>query len=223
MTSELLPAVTVEPEGPARFAVLWLHGLGADGHDFAPVLRYLPLRELGARVVLPHAPSIPVSINAGYVMPAWYDIREGDLRNRHDEGGIRESAERIEALIAAQKATGLPAERILLVGFSQGGAMALHCALRHPERLAGVVTLSTYLLLPEATETERSPANHGLPVFAGHGTVDPVVVPPRGEAARDWLVERGHPVEWHTYRMGHEVCLPLLDDLGAWLRKTLSE
>jgi phospholipase/carboxylesterase len=214
--SELLPAVVVEPEGEPTASVLWMHGLGADGHDFEPVVPLLPLGELGARVVLPHAPSIPVSINSGFVMPAWYDIRDGDLATRHDEAGIRRSATQLEAWLQAERDRGIPAERIVLAGFSQGGAMALHVGLRWPERLAGIVALSTYLTLPEALEAEASAAQRGLPVFQAHGRVDPVVTLERGEATRDQLSAAGHPVEWHTYRMEHSVCPQELADLGAW-------
>ena len=216
-TPDLLPALRVEPRAALSGSVIWLHGLGADGHDFAPILEHLPLSELGVRVVLPHAPSQPVSINGGFVMPSWYDIRPSDGPNRHDEAGIRVSEGQIKALLAHER-TAVPAERIAIVGFSQGGAMALHCGLRAEERLAGIAALSTYLLLPEATETERSERNAATPIFQGHGTHDEVVGPQRGAAARDWLSERGYPVAWHAYPMGHEVCLEEIADLGAWFR-----
>lgn len=215
--SELLPALVAEPTGEVTGSVIWLHGLGADGHDFAPILPHLPLGELGVRVVLPHAPSQPVTINGGMSMPAWYDIRPTDGPARHDEAGIRASAVAIDALIANEREQ-LPAERIAVVGFSQGGAMALHCGLRASERLAGIAALSTYLLLPEATETERSPANAKTPIFQAHGTYDAVVALARGEHARDWLGERDYAVAWHDYPMGHEVCLEEIAELGSWFR-----
>jgi phospholipase/carboxylesterase len=215
--SEILPALVAEPTGDVTGSVIWLHGLGADGHDFAPILPHLPLGELGVRVVLPHAPSQPVTINGGMSMPAWYDIRPTDGPARHDEAGIRASAVAIDALIANERAS-LPAERIAVVGFSQGGAMALHCGLRASERLAGVAALSTYLLLPEATEGERSAANAETPIFQAHGTHDAVVAPARGAHARDWLLERGYALAWHDYPMGHEVCLEEIAELGSWFR-----
>lgn len=213
--SELLPAVEIDPPGEVSGSVVWLHGLGADGHDFEPLVPLLPLAELGVRVVLPHAPAMPVTINGGFVMPAWYDIRDGDLKRRHDEAGIRASAARVEAWIAKEKER-VPAERVAVVGFSQGGAMALHVGLRHAERLAGIAALSCYLLLGERLEAERSEANGGTPIFQAHGALDAVVDPARGEAARDRLVELGYPHEWHSYPMGHQVCEPEIVDLARW-------
>lgn len=221
MTADLLPAVVLEPEGEATASVLFLHGLGADGHDFESVIPILGLPQLGARVVLPHAPSMPVSINGGFVMPAWYDIRPGSLSERNDEAGIRASAARIQAWIQAERARGIPAERIVLAGFSQGGAVALHVGLRWHERLAGIAALSTYLVLDAHLEAEASEAQHGLPVFQAHGTVDPVVALDRGQACRDRLLAAGYPVEWHEYPMEHAVHPRELADLGAWFAKTL--
>lgn len=218
-TEPLLPAVELEPEGPARHAVIWLHGLGADGHDFPPIVPELGLDPaLAIRWVFPHAPAIPVTLNGGMVMPAWYDIRAGDLRKRHDETGIRLSAERVARRIEHEEERGVPASRIVLAGFSQGGALAAHVALRWRARLAGLVCLSTYLVLEETLAAEQSPANADLPVFQAHGTLDPMVPLERGVAARDALQELGHPLEWHDYAMGHQVCLEELEDLGAWFR-----
>jgi phospholipase/carboxylesterase len=219
MTAQLLPAVVIEPEGDVTASVLFLHGLGADGHDFEPVIPMLGLPALGARVVLPHAPSMPVSINGGFVMPAWYDIRPGDLSQRNDEEGIRGSAGLIEAWLQAERDRGIPAERIVLAGFSQGGAMALYVGLRWPERLAGIAALSTYLVLDEGLESGG--VNGDLPVFQAHGTVDPVVPIERGRACHDRLVDLGHPVEWRDYPMEHAVHPQELADLGAWFAKTL--
>lgn len=219
---ELLPAVELEPEGPAQFAVIWLHGLGADGHDFPPIVSELGLDPaLDIRWVFPHAPSIPVTINGGMVMPAWYDIRGVDFHVRHDERGIRRSAAQLVRLIEREHARGVPAERIVLAGFSQGGAIALHVALRHPARLAGLVALSTYLVLPEAVASERDPANQALPVFQAHGTLDPMVLYARGDATCERLLELGYAVEWHEYPMAHEVCAEEIEDLGRWLRRCL--
>ncbi|MGE0710397.1 MAG: alpha/beta hydrolase [Planctomycetota bacterium] len=220
--SELLPAVELDPPGELRGSVIWLHGLGADGHDFEPILPLLPLGRLGVRVVLPHAPVMPVSINGGFVMPAWYDIRDGDLRQRHDEAGIRASAARITAWIEAEVARGVPARRIALVGFSQGGAMALHVGLRHPERLAGIGALSTYLLLEDQLEAERSATNRETPVFQAHGSYDPVVSLARGEGARDRLRRDGQPHEWRAYPMEHQVCEPELQALGDWFERVFA-
>jgi phospholipase/carboxylesterase len=213
--SDLLPAVVVEPPGEVTGSVVWLHGLGADGHDFEPLIPMLGLPELGVRVVLPHAPSTPVTINGGMTMPAWYDIRPGDLRQRNDEAGIRASATRIQAWLDAEAAQ-VPPGRLALAGFSQGGAMALHLGLRQTRPLAGVVALSTYLVCQDSVDAEADPSSLGVPIFQAHGTRDMVVDPARGEEARDRLRARGHQVEWHAYPMGHEVCPPELLELKRW-------
>ena len=216
---DLLPTVTVEPDAPHVASVIWLHGLGADGHDFEPVVPHLgPLP--GVRFVFPHAPSLPVTVNGGYVMPAWYDILEMDIGRKVDEEGVRTSARRVADLVASERERGLPSERIVLAGFSQGGAVALHQGVRHPERLAGLLALSTYLPV-DVREEERAPANLEVPIFQGHGTHDPMVLPELGEAARDRLTALGYRPEWRTYPMQHEVCLPELEDVGAWLRGVL--
>jgi phospholipase/carboxylesterase len=214
--TDLLPAIEIDPPGEVRASLIWLHGLGADGSDFAPIVPMLPLTERGVRVILPHAPSIPVSLNGGFVMPAWYDIRSGDLRQRNDEAGIRHSAEQIEAWIEAERARGV--ERVGLAGFSQGGAVALHVGLRQPQPLACVIALSTYLVLEEALEEEANPAAQSTPMFQAHGALDPMVPIARGRAARDWLVARDYPLTWHEERvMQHEVTPGELRALGAWL------
>jgi phospholipase/carboxylesterase len=216
----LLPAVELEPGRPARHAVIWLHGLGADGHDFPPIVPELGLDPaLAIRWVFPHAPAIPVTINGGMVMPAWYDISAADLHRRHDEHGIRRSAAQLERLIERENRRGVPAARIVLAGFSQGGAVATHVALRHPEALAGLAALSTYLVLPETVERERSAANRELRVFQAHGTLDPMVALARGADARDRLRSLGHEVEWHEYPMGHQVCMEEIRDLGQWFSR----
>ncbi len=166
----LLPCVEQEPAGEARAAVIWLHGLGADGHDFAPIVPELGLPENhGVRFVFPHAPRIPVTLNGGLVMPAWYDISSLDLRGQ-DEAGIRKSGGEVERLLRREIERGVPTEKIVLAGFSQGGAIALFSGLRYPQRLAGIMALSTYLVAPEAVESELSPANRELPIFQAHGT-----------------------------------------------------
>ncbi len=218
MSEELLRTVEIEPDNPARFSVVWLHGLGADGHDFEPIVPYLGLpRGLGVRFVFPHAPSRPVTINMGLIMPAWYDILGGDLRRDQDAEGIGRSADRISALLTRENERGVPSGRIVLAGFSQGGAIALHVGLRHPERLAGIMALSTYLVCEEDVEARRSEANAGNAVFAAHGEFDPMVPPARGEAARDRLKALGYAVTWRTYPMGHEVCPEEISDIGGWL------
>ncbi len=222
---ELLPCVEVDPPNgvPVRASVIWLHGLGADGHDFEPIVPELGLpRDAGVRFVFPHAPSIPVTINQGFVMPAWYDITEPDLGQRHDEPGIRRSAGQVRALIAReQERHAVAANRIVLAGFSQGGAVALFAGLRHPDRLAGILALSTYLVGTETLERERSAANRDVPIFEAHGTFDPVVPPAYGEATRAQLEALGHAVEWHTYPMPHAVCAQEIVDVGAWLGRVL--
>lgn len=211
---------------PARAAVIWMHGLGADGHDFEPVVPQLRLPPaLPVRFVFPHAPMQPVSINHGAVMRAWYDVTFDDLEGRSrraDEAGVRGSIERVRALIEREVGRGIPAARIALAGFSQGGAIALATALRHPERLAGVMALSTYLPMPEATAAEASAANGQLPVFYAHGTHDPVIPIAMARSSIERLDALGYPIEWHEYPMPHSVCLPELDHISAWLSRVLA-
>ena len=220
---DLLPCVEIQPPVEAKAAVIWLHGLGADGHDFEPIVPHLGLpATAGIRFVFPTAPAIPVTLNMGMVMPAWYDIRVMDLKKEHDEAGIRESAARIEALVNREIARGIPAERIVLAGFSQGGAIALHVATRTNHRFAGLLLLSTYLVLPESLEAERSHANDATPVFQAHGIHDPMVPLARGEDARDRLVAAGYDVTWHTYPIQHEVSLDEILEVGRWLGARLA-
>lgn len=219
----LLPCVEQEPPGAATSAVIWLHGLGADGNDFAPIVPQLGLpADHGVRFVFPHAPSIPVTLNAGYVMPAWYDIKSLD-RTGQDEAGIRRSEAELRKLIAREVARGIPTEKILLAGFSQGGAVALFTALRYPNRLAGIMALSTYLVAPEAIEAELSEANRNIPIFQAHGTFDPMVPHALGVETREWLTARGWPIESHEYPMAHQVCLEEIEAVGAWLRRSLGD
>jgi len=214
----LLSCVEVEPDRPATAAVIWLHGLGADGHDFEPIVPYLGLSSgVDVRFVFPHAPDRPVTVNAGMIMPAWYDIRVLALQREIDERGVLESTEQILSLVARERDRGIEPDRLVLAGFSQGGAIALHVALRHPERLAGVIALSTYLVREETLETERSEANHDVPIFQAHGTLDPMVPLQNGERARDRLIELGYPLEWKTYPMGHEVHPGEIRDVGSAL------
>lgn len=220
--SEALRCVEIEPPTPARAAVIWLHGLGADGHDFAPIVPELAIPDaLGLRFVFPHAPQIPVTLNNRMVMPAWYDITDIGLRRNHDESGIRASAARITALIARENARGVPTERIVLAGFSQGGAMALFVALRHAEAFAGVIALSTYMVCEDSLDRERSTANQPTPILQCHGTLDPMVSIERGRAAHDALVARDYAVEFHSYPMQHQVCMEEIEVCGAFLRRVL--
>jgi phospholipase/carboxylesterase len=222
MPSEaLLPCVEQEPPRPAGAAVIWLHGLGADGHDFAPIVPELGLRaDHAVRFVFPHAPRIPVTLNGGFVMPAWYDIKSLDVHGQ-DEAGIRRSDAEVRKLIAREVRRGIEPRRIVLAGFSQGGAIALFTGLRHPERLAGIMALSAFLVAPDALEAEASEANRDVPIFQAHGTLDPMVAPALGTMTRDWLRERGWPVESHDYPMAHQVCLEEIRAIGGWLRRVL--
>ncbi len=221
--SETLDCVVVEPQGPHRSSVIWMHGLGADGHDFEPIVPHLHLpRELGVRFVFPNAPRIPVSINGGMVMPAWYDIRDLDPNTRHDPAGIARTQRSIERLIEDEKRRGIAAERIVLAGFSQGGAMALHVALRHPERLAGIVALSCYLVHGDALEREASAVNRDIPILWVHGSHDPMVTYDRGESSVRKLEACGWKVDFKTYPMMHEVCMEELEDVSAFLRSRLA-
>lgn len=216
---------TIETEtGPRPGAtVVVLHGLGADGNDFVPITRELDLARAGpVRFVFPHAPVIPVTINNGYRMRAWYDILGMDRGSREDEAGLRKSMAAVEQLLQREKERGMPADRIILAGFSQGCAMALMTGLRHKERLAGIVGMSGYLPLARTTQAERSDANALTPIFMGHGQQDNVVDIARGEASRDALRALGYQVEWHDYPMAHSVCMEELGDLGRWLVTTLA-
>ena len=218
----LLPRVELESAPHPTAAVIWLHGLGADGHDFAGLVPELDLSNCPPiRFVFPHAPSMPVTVNGGYVMPAWYDILGPDLVSQQDAAGIQASERAIVALIAQEVARGIPAERIVLAGFSQGCAMALHTGLRLPQRLAGIMALSGYLPLADRFTAERHPANAQTPVFMAHGTQDPVVVITRGEASRDALAALGQPVEWHSYPMPHSLHPREISDISAFLARVL--
>lgn len=213
-----LECVEVETGPEPRHAVLWLHGLGADGHDFEPLVPQLvragwpPLR-----FVFPHAPVRPVTVNGGLPMRAWYDIAGFDLSSRQDAHGIRASIDEVEALLAREATRGITAGQVVLAGFSQGGAVALAAGLRHAQRLAAIVALSTYLPIPGETADERNAANADTPIFMAHGAFDPVVPQALGERSRDQLREWKHPVDWHSYPMAHQVCPPEIADLATFL------
>ena len=215
--------VILEPaDGPADATVLWLHGLGADGYDFVPMVPELRLPEAARiRFVFPHAAVRPVTINNGYPMRAWYDIRELTPAGRDDEAGFAEARQRVESWIARENVAGISAARVVLAGFSQGGAVALHAGLRHGARLAGIIALSTYLPLRARLAAEVAVANRETPVLMCHGSEDAVVLPEFGEASRNVLLEQKIPVEWHMYAMGHNLCAPEVRDVAVWLKTHL--
>ena len=221
----ILEAVEIETGKNPSASVIWMHGLGADGNDFVPIVNELELDGTPAiRFVFPHAPMRPVTINNGFVMRAWYDVSLGDLEGqsrRSDEQGVRESQAHITALIEREARRGVGAEHIVLAGFSQGGAIALQTGLRYPRKLAGVLALSTYLPLAESLTQEATPANRTTPIFMAHGTYDPVVPLMMGAGSMTLLSGLGYAVEWRQYPMPHSVCPEEIQDIGAWLRKVL--
>ncbi|MFN0058620.1 MAG: alpha/beta hydrolase [Planctomycetota bacterium] len=226
-STSLLPCVVVEHGQPAAGAVpacvVWLHGLGADGHDFESIVPELRLpRALAVRFVFPHAPVRPVSLNGGMPMRAWYDIKSLDADRDEDAAGVQDSARLIEALVASEVARGCPPSRLVLAGFSQGGAMAAHVGLRAAERVAGVMILSGYLLLADSLEAEASPANRDVPILECHGTHDPVVPIAFAERGRRRLEELRYRVEWRTYPMQHNVCGEEIVDVARWLVRVLA-
>lgn len=209
-------------ENPVATIII-LHGLGADGRDFLPIAKELDLAAIGAvRFLFPNAPVIPVTVNGGYQMPAWYDILSADLVRREDEAGLRQSQLAIEEVIANEKARGIPASKIVLGGFSQGCAMTLMTGLRHTEKLAGLMCMSGYLPLTAKIVVERSTASQDVPIFMGHGTRDPVIALDRAAASRDAMKALGYNVEWHEYAMEHSVCPEEIGDMQGWLRRVLA-
>ena len=223
--SDLLETIDIETRPDPAAAVIWMHGLGADGNDFAPIVPELALGNLPAvRFIFPHAPMQPVTLNNGQVMRAWYDVSFGDLEGRSrqaDEKGVRASQAAIGKLIARENKRGIASRQIVVAGFSQGGAMALETGLRYPERLAGIMALSTYLPLAAKLEAEASAQNRDVPIFFAHGSHDPVIALPMAVASRDKLRELGYNVDWHEYPMQHSVCMEEVADISAWLRTTL--
>jgi len=222
---KLLDSIEIETGKNPGASVIWMHGLGADGNDFVPIVGELGLGGGPAvRFVFPHAPMRPVTINNGFVMRAWYDVSFGDLEGKSrqaDERGVRESQAQINALIEREEKRGVPASNILLAGFSQGGAVALHTGLRHPRQLAGVMALSTYLPLAESLPSEGSAVNKSTPVFMAHGMFDNVVPLVMGAGSMTFLAGLGYAVEWHQYPMQHSVCPEEIKDIGTWLRRVL--
>ncbi|HET6265578.1 MAG TPA: alpha/beta fold hydrolase [Usitatibacter sp.] len=219
---ELLPHIELATGPEPAGTVIWLHGLGADGWDFVPIVRELPLpEEMALRFIFPHAPVRPVTINNGMAMRAWYDIAMTEISRLPDERGIRDSQKGVEALIAREVSRGVPAARIVLAGFSQGGAIALQTGLRYRETLAGIVALSSYLALDDSLDAEASPANKETPVFMGHGTQDQVVPLQLAERSRAALAQRGYRLEWQTWPMPHSVCGEEVEAIAEFLMRVL--
>ena len=215
-------AVIIEPETAASASVIWLHGLGADGHDFEPIVPELHIpADAGVRFIFPHAPVRAVTLNAGMQMRAWYDVRHMDLRMQEDTDSIIDSAAIASKFIDTEVASGIPAGKIILAGFSQGGAIALHAGLRYPEKLAGLLVLSAYLPLPERLASEGSDANRTVPVMMAHGIYDPVIPVDAGKQSCELLQEHGYPATWITYPMQHAVCLEEIRDIADWLKSCL--
>jgi phospholipase/carboxylesterase len=215
--------VVLSPQATATASVIWLHGLGADGFDFVPVVGELGLPEnVPVRFIFPHAPVRPVTVNAGYEMRAWYDIISFTPEGRADAAGLAEASRRVERYICAEVEAGVPASRVVLAGFSQGGAVALFAGLRHAERLAGILALSTYLPFPEQLMADKSAANAQVPILMCHGRQDPMVKLWMGTESRDLLESQGYAVEWHDYPMQHEICMEEVADVSRWLRARLT-
>lgn len=222
--SDILDAIELETAPAPTAAVIWMHGLGADGHDFVPIVPELDLpAALAVRFVFPHAPLMPVTINQGMVMRAWYDVRDDGGGRREDGPGVRASQARVEALLARERARGIAAGRLVLAGFSQGGAMALHTGLRHAEPLAGLMALSCFLPLASTVADEATAASPGVPIFMAHGTHDAVIPLARARTARDVLAGLGYRLEWHEYRMPHSVCPEEIADIRTWLLRVLAD
>ena len=219
----LLPAIVTDTGPEPQSSIIWLHGLGASGDDFASMPHELDLRECGpVRFIFPHAPVMPVTLNNGLPMRAWYDIVELNSLTREDERGLRASQKLVEALIANEKARGVPSQRIVLAGFSQGCAMTLQTGLRHAEPLAGLMCLSGYLPLHRTVEAERHSANQHTPIFMTHGVFDPIIQLARATQSRDLLTSLGYQIEWQQYPMEHAVCEQEIAHIGTWLRKVLA-
>jgi phospholipase/carboxylesterase len=219
-----LPAIEIETGANPRHAVIWLHGLGADGHDFEPIVPELVAPGWPAlRFVFPHAPVRPITINGGMAMRAWYDISGMEIAQRQDEHGIRDSIRLLHEIIEREVGRGVDSRNIYLAGFSQGGAIVLSGGLRYPARLGGIVALSTYLPMAEKTDAEASSANRDVPIFMAHGMLDPTISHALGEMSRDYLAQRGYAIDWHAYPMAHSVCAEEIADLRRWLGARLLE
>ncbi|WP_395011906.1 alpha/beta hydrolase [Undibacterium sp.] len=224
MTTDILETVEIESGANPTAAIIWMHGLGADANDFVPIVKELDLRDCPAiRFVFPNAPQIPVTLNGGYIMRAWYDIAAAgtDINKREDETGLRLSQQHIDALIARENSRGIATDKIILAGFSQGCAMSLQTGLRHPQKLAGIMGLSGYVPLADKVAEERHIANQDTSIFLVHGTSDPVIPIQRAQQSRDLLLSLGYKIEWHDYWMQHSVSPQEIIDIGNWLRKVL--
>ena len=221
--SQLLETIELQTGENPTATVIWLHGLGADGSDFVPIVPELQLPDdLPVRFIFPHATAIPITCNNGYVMRGWYDIVYFDRINREaDKYGVLRSVDAIRQLIARENQRGIPSERIILAGFSQGGAIAYTAGVTHPEKLAGIIALSTYIPSSELINEADTSTNLNTPIFAGHGSMDPVVPITLGKAAHDFMAAAGHPISWHTYPMEHSVCLPEILEIGAFIKAHL--
>ncbi|MRW94835.1 carboxylesterase [Duganella sp. FT80W] len=220
--SQLLQTIEKETGANPSVAIIWMHGLGADANDFVPMLHELDLAGLPAiRFIFPNADTMPVTVNGGYVMRAWYDIVATDLGRQEDEGGLRASQAKIEALIARENARGIPNERIILAGFSQGCAMTLQTGLRQTKPLAGMLCLSGYVPIAPKAAAEHTPESKTTPIFLVHGRMDPVIPIARATASRDLLLQWGYNVEWHEYAMQHSLCQEEVQHISAWLKKVL--
>ncbi len=218
----LLSTIELENGIAPTHTILWMHGLGADGNDFVPIIDELELPpDSRIRFIFPHAPMRPVSINNGFVMRAWYDVLNLNFSRPEDEDGLRDSQRAIEALLEREKQRGITPERIVLAGFSQGGAMALQTGLRYPEKLAGIMALSCYLPLQQTVAAEAHHANSATSIFMAHGSRDPVVPLTLAATSRRQLLESGYVVEWHEYPMAHTVCVEEMADISAWLKRVL--
>jgi phospholipase/carboxylesterase len=221
--ADLLDAIEIETAPNPDASVVWMHGLGADGHDFEPIVPELRLpATTRVRFIFPHAPLRPVTINQGHVMRAWYDIRALAGVRREDEAGVRQSARQVEALLARERQRGIAPGRLVVAGFSQGGAMALHVGLRHPDRLAGILALSCYLPIANTLDTELSPANRDVPIFWAHGIHDPMIPQAMAELGRAQLGELGYQIDWHQYPIPHSVSAEEIADVARWLARVLA-
>jgi|TARA_R110000822_G_scaffold226254_10_gene358947 phospholipase/carboxylesterase len=216
----LLPCVEIEPSTPAKASVIWLHGLGADGHDFEPVVPELRLPEpLAVRFIFPHAPEIPVTINGGFIMPAWYDILEMDIDRKVDEAQLLQSAAAVQALIDRELERGIESRHVVIAGFSQGGAVGYHAALTYPKPLAGLLALSTYFATVNSIEVH--PANQQIPIQIFHGTNDPVVQEIHGQNSMKYLTAMGFEPRYQSFPMEHAICIEEIEAISLWLQKTL--
>lgn len=215
--------IIIEAAGVHRASVIWLHGLGADGHDFEPIVPELNLEPaLGVRFIFPHAPQRPVTINGGLTMRAWYDVKSPDLTQMEDEAAIRESGRLLQEWIDAEIAHGVSSDKIVAAGFSQGGAIALYGGLRYSQPLAGILALSCYLPLAHKLEEETHTANQNTPILMQHGTNDPIIPIAQSRASRDRLIQAGYDVNWNEYAMPHSVCMEEIAEIGEWLGRLLA-